>query len=244
MDPLNPLPPERVVWSEHLHGGQAWSFRLRRGTSLRVTALGDGANVAFQAWNAEQPLERWNMPDTLKEQYCAYLTAPRILMTDMGRVLLSMTADACGWHDCFSGVAGADEVAAKYGVKTYQDHRNDRHRNGRDNLLIEMMKHGLALSDLGSTLNLFSKVQPDGAGRLTHAAGHAKRGQYVDLRAEMDALVVLTTLQHPLDPNPVYAPVPVHLTIWRSDRPGADDPCRIHRPENHRAFARTEACFP
>ena len=57
----------------------------------------------------------------------------------------------------------------------------------------------------------------------------------------MDTLVALTAVQHPLDAETAYAPKPVHATVWRSPPAGPDDPCRNHRPENRRSFARTEA---
>lgn len=244
MDPLNPLPPHLTIADEPLHGGQAWSIRLRRHTALRITALADGACCPLMAWSAEQPNERWNMPDTLKEQYAAYLAAPRVLMTDMGRVLLAMTADTCGWHDCLCAPSDAEQVRARHGERSYQTHRNARLRNGRDNLLVEMMKHGLSERDWGSTLNLFAKVAVAADGALAFQAGHARRGQYVDLRAEMDAIVALTALPHALDPATAWEPRPLHLTVWRCGAPAADDPCRVHRPETRRAYARTEAQFP
>ena len=65
----------------------------------------------------------------------------------------------------------------------------------------------------------------------------------VELRAEMNVLVVLNTCQHPLDPSPKYAPKPVQLSIRRVPAPGPIDPCRISRPENERGFTLTERYF-
>jgi hypothetical protein len=56
----------------------------------------------------------------------------------------------------------------------------------------------------------------------------------------MDTLVILNTCQHPLDPNPVYAPKPVELSVTQATPPGAEDPSRISCPENERAFINTE----
>ena len=74
------------------------------GTSvLRLTDVEGGACVSALFYNADDPLERYNMPDTLKAQYTAFLTAGRVLYSDMGRVLCSIVADTCGWHDTISG---------------------------------------------------------------------------------------------------------------------------------------------
>ena len=65
-------------------------------------------------------------------------------------------------------------------------------------------------------------------------------GNRVDLRAEMDVLIVLTNCQHPLDPHPQYAPKPVRLTLLNGPQPGPDDFCRNFRTENQRSFTLTE----
>ena len=73
-------------------------------------------------------------------------------------------------------------------------------------------------------------------------SGNSQPGASVELRAEMNVLVVLNTAPHPFDPGP-YAPRPVKLVVWRSDPPGPDDLCRRSRPENARGFENTERAF-
>lgn len=231
------------ITTETLHPGQAWSRVLRRHTALRLTATAPGTCVALLAFNAAEPIERYNMPDTLKAQHTAFLTASRVLMSDMGHVLLAITEDTCGWHDTLTGHGDAGESRARFGIGTYQDKRNERHRNTRDNLLVELAKHELGPRDLHANVNLFTKVVSDADGGLTYVADHAKAGTHVCLRAEMDVLVVLSNTPHPLDPATTYAPPPVELSLRRVAAPGADDPCRVKRPENGRAYALTEMLF-
>ncbi len=97
--------------------------------------------------------------------------------------------------------------------------------------------------DLAMNVNFFSKVTVDAAGKLIFDAQHAKAGAFVDLRSEMNTLVVLNTCIHPLDPSPVYAPKPVKLTVYTSPLPGPGDFCRNFRPENQRGFILTERYF-
>ena len=237
---MNTLPADRLLWEEHLPGGNHWSGRLRRGTALRLIDLQGGANVSALFFNAEQPLERYSMPDTLKSQHTAFLTAGHVCQSDMGRVLCSITADSLGWHDTWCGVSDAAMVLARYGEKRYQQHRNAMHRNGRDNLLVELAKWGLGARDLVPGVNFFSKVVPDTDGALSHVPGHSAAGSFVDLRFEMDTLVVLSSAPHPLDARAYYAPADVQLASWRADPVGADDACRLQCPQNGRAFINTE----
>ena len=200
---------EAPLYEETLPGGGHASFILKRGQVLRITDLEGGANVGMMLLNARQPSERLNLPDTLKGQHTFRLTEGHCLYSDMGRVLAAIVSDSCGWHDSIGGVLDAGEVQAKYGSGRYQELRNGFFRNGHDNLLVEMGKWNLDLEDLLMVVNLFSKVTADEHGILRYVSGNSQAGDHVALYAPMDTLVVLTALQHPMDPNPRYAPRPI-----------------------------------
>jgi urea carboxylase-associated protein 2 len=230
------------VLEEPLRGGQMWSRILKRGERLRLTDVEGGASVAALFFNAEQPLERYNMPDTLKAQHIARLTAGNVLFSDMGRVLCSIVEDSLGWHDTITGHATRDASIAKYGSGSYQKLRNDFFRNTRDNFLIELAKHGLGKRDLHPNLNFFVKVAADGEGNLSWVK-HGFAGAFVELRAELNTLVVLSNTPHPLDPSPSYAPKPVLLALRPGAPRGPDDACLKSCPENGRGFELTNLYF-
>ncbi len=240
---LHPIAPDRFLWEETLPGGCHWSGILRRGSALRLTDLSGRANVSALFYNAEEKLERYNMADTLKAQHTAYLTRGHVCYSDMGRVLCSVIEDTAGWHDPLCGVTDAPLIRSKYGQTSYQTHRNAMYRNGRDGLLIELGKWGLSKRDLVPNVNFFSKVVADDEGRLAFDEAHGRAGAYVDLRFEMNVLVVLSAAPHPLDPRPDYAPGGVILTAWRCGTPGPDDLCRNACAENQRGFYQTEILF-
>jgi urea carboxylase-associated protein 2 len=229
-----------TLYEEFLPGGGHTSFVLKRGQLLRITDLEGGANASLLLLNAVEKSERLNLPDSLKCQHTAKFTAGHCLYSDMGRVLAAITADTCGWHDSFGGVLNAAEVAEKYGAGRYQELRNGFFRNGVDNLPVEMGKWNLNLQDLLMNLNLFSKVTVDANGSFQFAPGNSTAGDYIELYAPMDTLVVLTALQHPMDPNPVYAPKPLQLSWHKVDSDGISVLCRTSRAENGRGFHNTE----
>ena len=232
-----------TLYEELVPGGGHTSFVLKRGQLLRITDIEGGANVSLLLLNAHEKSERLNLPDTLKCQHTAKLTAGHCLYSDMGRVLAAITADTCGWHDSIGGVLNAAEVAEKYGQGRYQELRNGFFRNGMDNLLVELGKWDLGLADLLMNLNLFSKVTVDNDGCFHFEAGNSKAGDYLELYAPMDTLVVLTALQHPMDPNPQYAPKPVQLSWQQVQSDGISVLCRTSRPENGRGFHNTERLY-
>lgn len=240
---MNPISPDRLRFEEEIPGGWNFSHILKRGSTLRITDLEGRANVSALFYNADLLCERFNMPDSLKAQHTAFLTAGHTCMSDHGRVLVSITADSCGWHDVLCGVSDRQIVAKQFGEKTYGEARNAWHRNGYDSLLVELGKWGLGTRDIVANVNFFSKVVTDEDGVFSFVPHHSSSGASVDLRAEMNTLVVLNTCPHPLDPAPDYQPGPVKLSVFSSPPPAADDPCRISCEQNTRAFHNTERFF-
>ena len=174
-----------MLWEEEVPGGAHWSAVIRRGVVLRLQALGDDANVAALFYSREQPLERYNMADTLKAQHIAHLTTGCVCYSDMGRILCSITADTCGWHDPLCGLTDAAQIAARYGATSFQEQRNERYVSGRDAMLVELGKYGLGERDLVANINFFSKVVVDDAGAMQLAAG-ARQGRPIRRSALRD----------------------------------------------------------
>jgi uncharacterized protein len=235
--------PAAPLASEQLRGGQMWSRVLRRGQRLRLLDVEGGASVAALFYNANELTERYNMPDTLKAQHIARLTEGFVLYSDMGRVLCSIVSDSVGWHDTITGHATRAHSEARYGSGSYQELRNEFFRNTRDNFLIELGKYDLGKRDLVANVNFFVKVAADEEGRLSWSKGHSRAGGHVELRAELNTLVILSNTPHPLDPSPRYAPKPVEIEVRAGSPAAAEDACRRSRPENERGFRLTEAYF-
>lgn len=203
-----------------LPGAATWSGVLRRGWALELEDLEGGANAALLLVDAERPTERLNVPDTLKAQHVARITAGVALYSDMGRVLASVVQDTCGWHDPLCGLAAS----------------------ARSELTLELAKHGLDARDLVATVNLFAKVTVDAAGALALQTDASPAGARVVLRADTDVLALLSTVAHPLDP--AQGARPVGLTVREVGPAEGDDAVRTACPENERGFAATERSEP
>lgn len=226
----------KVIFEKNLKASGMWSAVVSRGKRLRMTDLEGGANVGMLLYNALERTERYNMPDTLKGQHIFYLRSPYCLHSDMGRLLASITEDSVGWHDTVCGHSDAARVLAKFGENDYQHAKNEWYRNGRDCFLIELAKWGLGKKDLVPNLNWFSKVVSDESGHLTFVPGNSQAGDCVEIRFEIDTLVVLNTCQHPLDPDPVYHQRKVKIEVLQGSSPAIDDPSLMVCPENLRAW--------
>ncbi|MBC7697341.1 MAG: urea carboxylase-associated family protein [Bacteroidia bacterium] len=232
-----------VLWEEVIPGGNHWSGLIRRGTALRMTDLSGGANCSALLYNADEKLERYNMPDSLKAQHTAFLTTGSVCYSDMGRVICSIIGDSLGWHDTICGVTDSAMITAKYGETSFQTHRNEMYRSGKDGLLIELAKHGLGKRDLTATVNFFSKVSASEAGDLSFVNNHSIAGSHVDIRFDMDVLLVVSTAPHPLDIKTTYTPADVKLSAWHVGNAGRDDVCRNNCLQNSRGFINTERYY-
>ncbi|QOV90833.1 urea amidolyase associated protein UAAP1 [Humisphaera borealis] len=228
-----------VVWDETLAGGEYAARILKRGSRLRLTNLdGDGC-INLLVFNADRPIERINVADTVKVQWNAYVGKGGLVLSDMGRVLLSIVEDTCGQHDTFCGCSNVRSNAKKYGTGD----NFGPFPNARDRFLLALLKYGLGKKDIPANINFFKGVKVETDGALTFNPRSSKPGDYVELRAEMNVLVAIANTPHALDPRPQYTCTAVRLTAWRGEQTPADDPIRNASPENLRAFENVEDYF-
>ncbi len=227
---------KKLIVEEQLAGACHWSLYISRGTVLRLIDELGGANVGMLFFNPLNLLERYNAPDTLKCQHTFKLSKGHCLYSDMGRIFCSIIEDTVGWHETVCGNTNKKIVKNKWGEKTYQEHKNDWHQNGYDSFLVELAKYGLGKKDMAANLNFFSKVEVDNRGDLHFVAQNSKPGDFIDLRFEMDTLVVMHTCPHPLNPDKNFPRRPIIYQISKADELKSDDFCMNFREENMRGF--------
>lgn len=214
--------PALILAHEDIPGGWYRALRLKAGQSLRIA----GGSVSVAAWAADDPSERMNLPDTIKVQWTTDLCRGRVILSDMGRAMLSLTEDSSGAHDVLTGGSTAADVAP-------------RARNCRDNMVLAAAKLGLGRRDLPAVLTLFAPVRVDEAGRPGWRGALLSGRDWVELRAEMDLLLALSNTRHPLDP--ATGPEPsASLTLLAARPVPPDDLCRTASAEAIRAFENNE----
>ncbi|MBI1367603.1 MAG: DUF1989 domain-containing protein [Planctomycetes bacterium] len=228
--------PADVVWHEAIAPGGYAARLLERGTRVRLTNLEGDACAQCVVYNADEPFERLNIADTVKVQWNAYLGAGKLLLSDMGRALMSITEDTAACHDTFCGCSTEKRNAKKYGDGS----NSGKAPSARDRLLLGLAKHGLTRRDLGPNVNFFKGVRIEPDGSLTFVKNASKQGDFVTLRAEMRVLLVLANTPHVLDPRKQYTVTPLQVTAWRGPVTPLDDPIRCASPESVRAFQNVE----
>jgi urea carboxylase-associated protein 2 len=230
------IPAEAMLWAETIAPGGYAARRLDRGARLRLVDPKGDACLSMLVFNAERPVERLNVADTQKVQWNGYLREGSLLLSDMGKVLMSIVEDAAGAHDAFCGASNAAANARKYGAGDNWGPQP----NARDRFMLATAKFGLGRKDIHPCINWFKgvRIAADGATRLE--LGPYAPGRHVTLRAEMDVIVVLANCPHVLDPRPQYAVTPARVLAWRGPPTPEDDPIRNATPEGLRAFQNVE----
>jgi urea carboxylase-associated protein 2 len=229
-----PIAPEAVISREEVPPGWYDTVRLRRGEALRIVDNLGTSSVSVIGWCEHDRSERINCADTAKVQWSAALSKGRVILSDMGRVLLSLIEDTCGAHDLLVGGSTAASTLAAFGETS---------RNTHDNFLAAASKLGLGLRDIPPYVTFFAPLSLDAAGRFLWNAARKRPGDFVDLRAEVNLVLVLSNCPHPLDPARPAASGPVTLVRHRAPPAAADDPCRTTSPEIARAFQFTDRLY-
>jgi urea carboxylase-associated protein 2 len=234
------LPPgvesSDVIWDETIEGGGYSSRFLPRGAHMRTTDVDGDACLQLLVYNATLTSERLNVADTVKVQWQAYLGREALLLSDMGRALMTIVDDTSGCHDALCGGSNQKRNAARYGNGSVSGPAP----NARDLLAIAAAKQGLGRIDIGPCINLFKAVTVDVSGDLHFNGAPAAARTFVELRAEIDAIVLLANTPHPLDDRPDYTVTPARITAWRAEPTRADDKFRATTPERERAFLNTD----
>lgn len=231
-----PLGDPGVLWSETIEAGNYSVRVLPRGSRLQLVDPDGDTCVQLLVYNAHQRTERLNVPDTVKVQWQAYLGAGQLLLSDMGRVLLSFESDTAAGHDTFNAMSNRAWNDAKYGDGSVHGDAP----NARDRFAVGLTKEGLGRRDLGPAVNLFKSVFVEPDGSFSWRGDQSPAGAKVVLRAEMDVLVAITVTPHVLDPRPVYTVSPLEITARVGEPTLFDDPIRTSTPESQRAFENTE----
>lgn len=194
-----------VVEDQVIPPGGDWSGIVKRGQILRLVDLEGRQAIDFLCYNASDPSERYNAADTMKISGSLFVEKGIKLYSDMGNVLFTVIEDTCGRHDTIGGCCSRESNRVRYGVADGP--------NCRDNFLRALKRHGLGKKDIVANLNFFMYVPIGPSGEMAIVDGLSKPGDYVDLRAEMDVLAVLSNCPQVNNPANAYKPTPIQVII-------------------------------
>jgi urea carboxylase-associated protein 1 len=208
------LDPKDAVYDEVLPAGQGWAHEVRKDQTFRIVDLEGNQAVDTLFYNARDLDERYSATDTLRGQSGIYLTSGTRLMSSEGRPMLTIVADTCGRHDTLGGACSAESNQVRYALDKKFMH------NCRDSFLLALSRYGRGMSkrDLASNINFFMNVPVTPDGGLSFEDGVSGPGRYVEMRADMDVLVLISNCPQLNNPCNAYNPTPIRLLVWNGAR--------------------------
>jgi urea carboxylase-associated protein 1 len=204
------LNPESAVFRQIVPAGEPFMRRVEKGQVLRILDLEGNQAVDTLFYNADDTEERYDANNTIRGQNNIYLTAGTQLLSNEGHAMLTIIADTCGRHDTVGGACSAESNTVRYAL-------DKRHLHAcRDSFLLALAEydHGMSKRDLPSNINFFMNVPITPEGRLTFEDGISAAGRYVEMRAEMDVLVLISNCPQLNNPCNAYNPTPVEVLVW------------------------------
>ncbi len=206
----SPLDPAAAIYDHVIPAGDGWMHEIKAGQRFRIVDLEGNQAVDTLFYCAANPEERYSATDTIRSQGNIYLTSGTVLRSTEGRAMLTIVADTCGRHDTLGGACAAESNMVRYAIEKRSMH------NCRDTFLKQIADFGAGYSkrDLTSNINFFMNVPVTPEGRLTFEDGISEAGKYVELRAEMDVVCLISNCPQLNNPCNAYTPTPVRVLIW------------------------------
>lgn len=190
--------------------GDSWIYEIKRRQLFRITDLHGNQAVDTLFYNAHNYSDRYSAQDTIRTQGNIYLTTGTKLMSSNGNVLLTIVADTCGRHDTLGGACANESNMVRYDIEK-------RHMHAcRSSFLKAIIEwgHGMTKRDIPNNINFFMNVPVTPDGKLTFEDGISEPGKYVEMRAEMDVLVLISNCPQLNNPCNAYNPTPVRVSVW------------------------------
>ena len=205
------LTAEQAVFREVVAAGDYFMKVVKKGQTFRILDLEGNQAADTLFYNADDPSERYSAVDTIREQGNVYLTAGTRLLSNEGNVMLEIVADTCGRHDTLGGACATESNTVRYALEKKCMHAC------RDSWMLAVAENeqfGMSKRDITHNINFFMNVPVTRDGGLTFEDGISAPGKYVEMKAYMDTIVLISNCPQLNNPCNGYNPTPVEVLIW------------------------------
>jgi urea carboxylase-associated protein 1 len=197
----------RIVHDEIVPARAPWMHEVRAGQTLRIIDLEGNQAVDFLMYAAAADAERYSAQDTIATQRNLYLREGSVLLSNEGRAMMTITGTSVAYHDTIGGACSCESNTLRYGHHTKAQH------SCVDNFLDANARAGRGKRDMVSNINFFMNVPVERDGTLGIVDGISAPGLTVDLRAEMDVVVVVSNCPQINNPCNGFDPTPVRMVV-------------------------------
>lgn len=196
-----------VVHDEIVPARAPWLHHIAAGQTLRIVDLEGNQAVDFLLYATADDAERYSAQDTVAAQGNLFLRQGTVLRSNEGRPMMTITATAVDYHDTIGGACSCESNTLRYGHHTKAEHACV------ENFLEANLREGRGKRDIVSNINFFMNVPVEEDGSLGIVDGISAPGLTVDLRAEMDVIVVVSNCPQINNPCNGFNPTPVRMIV-------------------------------
>jgi urea carboxylase-associated protein 1 len=205
------LAADAAQYRKVVPAGDYWIHVVKKGETFRIVDLEGNQAADTLFFNADDPGERYSMTDTVRAQRNVFLGIGTRLMSSEGNPMLEIVADTVGRHDTLGGACATESNTVRYAL-------DKRHMHAcRDSWMLAVAEHeefGLSKRDITQNINFFMNVPVTAEGGLTFADGVSGPGKYVEMRAEMNVIVLISNCPQLNNPCNDYNPTPIEVLVW------------------------------
>jgi hypothetical protein len=195
--------------------GDGWIHEVKKGQHFRIVDLEGNQAVDTMFYSAHDYSDRYSAVDTICAQGNIYLTTGTRLMTQNGRVLMTITEDTCGRHDTLGGACSQESNMVRYDIgKRYMHACRQTFLRQIASWKPDSLGARLEKRDIAHNVNFFMNVPVTPDGKLTFEDGLSAPGKYVEMTAEIDTVVVISNCPQLNNPCNAYNPTPVQVLVW------------------------------
>ena len=194
-----------VVLDQVVPAGAPWSAVIKNGQHLRIIDSKGKQAVDFLCYSANDREERYFAPNTIKAAGTISLTKGHVLYSDQAQPLFTIVEDTYGSHDTIGGACSAPSNKLLYGVEDCP--------GCRENFLMGLTPFGMGRRDIVPNINFFMRVPVQGTGDAAIARADSAPGSYVELRAEMDVIALLSNCPQINNPCNDFNPTPIQVIV-------------------------------
>lgn len=199
--------PGPVLHDEIVPALAPWDHVVRRGEVLRIIDLEGNQAVDFLMYALADDAERYSAQDTIAAQGNIFLRTGSVLLSNEGNPMATVLGTSVAYHDTIGGACSCESNTLRYGHHTKGQHACV------ENFLQANARHGRGKRDMVSNINWFMNVPVEADGALGIVDGISAPGLYVDIRAEMDLVAVVSNCPQINNPCNGFNPTPVRMII-------------------------------
>jgi len=205
------LDPENASLRQRVDAGDYFIHEVARGQTLRIVDVEGNQAADTLFFNARDTAERYSAADTVREQGNVYLGTGSVLMSNLCNPMLEIVADTCGRHDTLGGACAAESNTVRYDLEKRCMHAC------RDSWMLAVAQHetfGLGKRDITHNINFFMNVPITPQGGLSFQDGLSGPGKFVEMKAAMDVITLISNCPQLNNPCSGFNPTPIDVLVW------------------------------